>query len=62
MGTVYIARDPAIDRLVSQLTAQELDNPELLVFHRSAIRRAAAPSNIITIFHVGEHDTRYVMG
>ncbi len=60
MGTVYIARDPAIDRLVAiKLLREELDNPELRErFAREA--RAAGRlrhPNIVTIFNVGEHDT-----
>ena len=60
MGTVYIARDPAIDRLVAvKLLREELDNPELRERFSREARSAGRlrHPNIVTIFHVGEQDT-----
>jgi predicted Ser/Thr protein kinase/tetratricopeptide (TPR) repeat protein len=60
MGTVYIARDPVIDRLVAvKLLREELDNPELRERFAREARSAGRlrHQNIVTIFHVGEHET-----
>jgi serine/threonine-protein kinase len=59
MGSLFLARDPAIDRLVAiKLLRRGFDTPELRDrFAREA--RAAGRlrhPNIVTIFDVGEHD------
>jgi len=59
MGSLYLARDPAIDRLVAlKVLRRGFDTPELRErFTREA--RAAGRlrhPNIVTIFDVGEHD------
>jgi len=59
MGSLYLARDPAIDRLIAiKLLRQGLDTKPLRErFAREA--RAAGRlrhANIVTIFDVGEHD------
>jgi serine/threonine protein kinase len=50
MGSVYLARDPAIDRLVVIKFLKE-------GFDAAAARRLHHP-NIVTIFDVGEHEDR----
>ena len=57
MGSVFLARDPAIDRLVAiKLLREGFDNPEL----RGRFMREARSAghlrhiNIVTIFDVGE--------
>src|SRR5712692_7444106 len=59
MGSVYLARDPAIDRLVAiKLLKEGFDSAEL----RDRFMREARSAgrlhhiNIVTIFDVGEHD------
>jgi serine/threonine protein kinase len=59
MGTVFLARDPAIDRLVAiKLLKEGFDNAEL----RDRFLREARSAgrlrhiNIVTIFDVGEHE------
>ncbi len=59
MGTVYLARDPDLDRLVAIKVLREplLDGELLERFFREA--RAAAKlrhDNLITIYDVGQHD------
>ncbi len=61
MGAVYLARDPAIDRLVAiKLLREGLDSPEL----RERFTREARASgrlrhpNIVTIFQAGEHNSQ----
>jgi serine/threonine protein kinase len=64
MGTVYLARDPVLDRLVAiKLLRDPLSDDELLQrFLREA--RAAARlrhDNIITVYDVGQHDQQPFM-
>lgn len=64
MGTVYLARDPVLDRLVAiKLLRDPLSDEELLQrFLREA--RAAARlrhDNIITVYDVGQHDQQPFM-
>jgi ketosteroid isomerase-like protein/predicted Ser/Thr protein kinase len=59
MGSVFLARDPAIDRLVAiKLLREGLDTPELRERFAREARSAGRlrHPNIVTIFHVGEYD------
>jgi len=59
MGSVYLARDPAIDRLVAiKLLKEGFDNAELRERFMREARSAGRLRhiNIVTIFDVGEHD------
>jgi tetratricopeptide (TPR) repeat protein len=61
MGAVYLARDPAIDRLVAiKLLREGLDSAELRERFTREARSAGRlrHPNIVTIFHVGEHDAQ----
>src|SRR2546421_224849 len=61
MGSVYLARDPAIDRLVAiKLLREGFDNAEL---RERFVREARSAGrlrhvNIVTIFDVGEHENQ----
>ena len=59
MGTLFLARDPAIDRLVAvKLLRQDLDHAELRERFMREARSVGRLShvNIVTIFDVGEHE------
>ncbi len=59
MGSLYLARDPAIDRLLAiKLLREGFDSPELRQRFASEARSAGRlhHQNIVTIFDVGEHD------
>src|SRR5437879_634960 len=59
MGALYLARDPAIDRLVAiKLLREGFDTAELRQRFTSEARSAGRlhHQNIVTIFDVGEHD------
>jgi len=59
MGVVYLARDPAIDRLVAiKLLREGFDDPELRERFLREARSAGRLNqpNIVTIFDVGNHD------
>ena len=61
MGSLFLARDPAIDRLVAiKLLKEGFDDPE--VRERFARESRAAGRlqhpNIVTVYDVGEHDRR----
>ena len=61
MGSVYLARDPAIDRLVAiKLLREGFDSPELRARFLREARSAGRLQhvNIVTIFDVGEHQKR----
>src|SRR5262250_121884 len=61
MGSVYLARDPAIDRLVAiKLLKEGFDNAELRERFMREARSAGRLRhvNIVTIFDVGEHDNQ----
>jgi len=61
MGSVYLARDPAIDRLVAiKLLKEGFDNAELRERFMREARSAGRLRhiNIVTIFAVGEHDNQ----
>src|SRR5262245_10777871 len=59
MGALFLARDPAIERLVAiKVLRRGYDNPDL---RQRFLREARAAGrlrhpNIVTIFDVGEHD------
>src|SRR5437764_13408187 len=61
MGSVFLARDPAIDRLVAiKLLREGFDNAEL---RERFVREARSAGrlrhvNIVTIFDVGEHENQ----
>lgn len=61
MGDVYLAQDPAIGRLVAiKLLKSGLDDPdarERFAREAQSAGRLRHP-NIVTLFHVGEHDER----
>jgi serine/threonine protein kinase len=61
MGSLYLARDPAIDRLVViKFLKEGFDDPsarERFAREARAAGRLHHP-NIVTVFDVGEHDTR----
>ena len=61
MGSLYLARDPAIDRLVViKLLREGFDDPatrERFAREARAAGRLQHP-NIVTVFDVGEHDAR----
>jgi serine/threonine protein kinase len=59
MGSLYLARDPAIDRLLAiKLLREGFDSTELRQRFASEARSAGRlhHQNIVTIFDVGEHD------
>lgn len=59
MGSLYLGRDPALDRLVAVKVLREgFDNAELRERFAREARSAARLShvNIVTIFDVGEHE------
>ena len=59
MGSVYLARDPAIDRLVAiKLLKEGFDSAELRERFMREARSAGRlrQINIVTIFDVGEHE------
>jgi serine/threonine protein kinase len=59
MGALYLARDPAIDRLLAiKLLREGFDSAELRQRFASEARSAGRlhHQNIVTIFDVGEHD------
>lgn len=59
MGVVYLARDPAIDRLVAiKLLREGFDDPELRERFMREARSAGRlrQANIVTIFDVGNHE------
>ena len=59
MGSLYLARDPAIDRLLAiKLLREGFDSAELRQRFASEARSAGRlhHQNIVTIFDVGEHD------
>ena len=61
MGAVYVARDPAIDRLVAiKLLRDGIDSPEVRERFKREARSAGKlrHQNIVTIFHVGDHESR----
>ncbi|MBS1819202.1 MAG: protein kinase [Acidobacteria bacterium] len=61
MGSVYVARDPAIDRLVAiKLLKDGIDSPEVRERFKREARSAGKlrHPNIVTIFHVGDHESR----
>src|SRR5947209_5837258 len=61
MGTVFLARDPAIDRLVAiKLLREGFDNAELRERFMREARSAGRLRhiNIVTIFDVGEHENQ----
>jgi serine/threonine-protein kinase len=61
MGAVYLARDPAIDRLVAiKLLREGFDSAELRARFLREARSAGRLQhvNIVTIFDVGEHQRR----
>ena len=61
MGSVYLARDPAIDRLVAiKLLREGFDSAELRARFLREARSAGRLQhvNIVTIFDVGEHQKR----
>jgi hypothetical protein len=61
MGTVYLARDPDIDRLVAiKLLREGLDSPELRERFAREGRSAGGlrHPNIVTIFQVGQHESQ----
>src|SRR5215218_2596763 len=61
MGSVFVARDPAIDRLVAiKLLRDGIDSPELRERFKREARSAGRlrHPNIVTIFHVGEFEAR----
>src|SRR5262249_28045664 len=61
MGSVYLARDPAIDRLVAiKLLKEGFDNAELRERFLREARSAGRlhHPNIVTIFDVGEQDAQ----
>jgi serine/threonine protein kinase len=61
MGAVYLARDPAIDRLVAiKLLREGFDSAELRARFLREARSAGRLQhvNIVTIFDVGEHQKR----
>jgi serine/threonine protein kinase len=61
MGAVFVARDPAIDRLVAiKLLRDGIDSPELRERFKREARSAGKlrHPNIVTIFHVGEYEAR----
>ncbi|MGC4085658.1 MAG: serine/threonine-protein kinase [Vicinamibacterales bacterium] len=61
MGAVYVARDPAIDRLVAiKLLRDGIDSPEVRERFKREARSAGKlrHPNIVTIFHVGDHESR----
>ncbi|MGE3959410.1 MAG: protein kinase [Vicinamibacterales bacterium] len=60
MGSVYVARDPAIDRLVAiKLLREGVDSPEVRERFKREARSAGQlrHPNIVTIFHVGDHES-----
>src|SRR5712672_2504125 len=62
MGAVYLARDPAIDRLVAiKLLGEGLENdPEFRERFSREARSAGRlrHQNIVTIFHIGDHESQ----
>ncbi|UCH53396.1 MAG: CHASE2 domain-containing protein [Pseudomonadota bacterium] len=68
MGTVYLGRDPKINRVVAikTLSLQEFDEPELPVIKERFFREAETAGrlnhpNIVTIYDAGEeHDLAYI--
>ena len=61
MGSVSVARDPAIDRLVAiKLLRDGIDSPEIRERFKREARSAGKlrHPNIVTIFHVGEYESR----
>jgi serine/threonine-protein kinase len=62
MGSVFLARDPDLDRLLAIKLIKEdvCDNPELRERFQREARSAARlrHPNIVTIFDIGEHDGR----
>ncbi|HMF94331.1 MAG TPA: protein kinase [Vicinamibacterales bacterium] len=59
MGTIFLGRDPAIDRLVAiKLLREGFDDPELRerFLHEAQSGGRLRHINIVTIFDVGEHD------
>jgi serine/threonine protein kinase len=60
MASVYLARDPAIDRLVAiKLLKEEFDEDQRRRFTQEALLAGRLPHiNIITIYDVGDHEGR----
>ena len=60
MGSVYLARDPALDRRIAiKLLKEEFDEEQRRRFKQEALLAGRLPHvNIITIYDVGDHEGR----